>query len=124
MPGFINRHIGQGSLRHLHIFALGPDAFCVNLHFDCDGRAPDLDDTAEERQQIAHPHRLLEDKFIDRHRRHAAHGVARGHHRTGQVNLRHDPAAKDVAIRIAVARHGDDFEHQFLVDGQLDGIKA
>jgi hypothetical protein len=50
--------------------------------------------------------------------------MARGHHGARQVNLGHDPAAKDVAIGVAVRRHGDDLEYQFLVCGQGDGLKA
>ena len=37
--------------------------------------------------------------------------------RTAQVNLRHDPAAKNVAIGVAVGGHRDELEHQFLISG-------
>jgi hypothetical protein len=32
--------------------------------------------------------------------------------------LSHDPAAKNVAIGVAVGGHGDDLEHQLLIGGQ------
>ena len=43
-----------------------------------------------------------------------------GNHGAGQVDLGHDPAAEDVAVGVAVGRHRDDLEHQFLVGGQHD----
>ena len=55
-------------------------------------------------QDVAHTHRLLEDKFVHRHGGHAALRVARGQHGAGQVDLGHDPAAEDVAIGIAVGQ--------------------
>jgi len=47
-------------------------------------------------------------------------GVASRQHRAGQVDLGHDPAAEDVAVGIAVARHGDDFENQLLVGQAIE----
>jgi len=77
-----------------------------------------------ERQDVAHAHGLLEHELVHRHRGHAALHVARGQHRTGQVDLGHDPAAEDVAVAIGVRRHGNDLEHQLLAVGQCGGGAA
>jgi len=72
----------------------------------------------EEAEDVADAHRLLEDELVDRHRGHAARHVARRQHGAGQVHLRHDPAAEDVAVAVGIGRHGDDLEHEFPVFGQ------
>ena len=111
----VDGHIGQRGLGHLHHLpgrgvALGPD-------LDVHGHrgAAHARDAGVEAQQVAHRHRLLEHELVDRHGGDAALRHAHRQHGAGQVHLRHDPAAEDVAVGVAVARHRDHAQHQLGV---------
>ena len=68
-------------------------------------------------QNIAHAHGLLEDELFDSHRGNTALGIAARQDRARQIDLGHDPAAKNIAIGIDIGGHGHDFENQFLILG-------
>jgi hypothetical protein len=97
---------------------LSREALGKHLHLHRDGGVANARDTRKKRQDVAHPHGLLEDELIHSHRGHAPPGVARRHDGTGNVHLCHDPAAKNIAVGVAVGGHGHHLEHQLLVGGQ------
>jgi len=72
-----------------------------------------------EGEQVADLHRLLELEGIHRHRGHAAARMARGEDAAGDIDLRHDPAAENVAVVVGVGGHGQDPQHRFLAFGEF-----
>jgi hypothetical protein len=117
----VNGNVGEGRFRYLDVLALGSDTLSIDLHQYGNGGSAQAGDGREERQQIAYAHGLFEDELVYRHCRHAAFGVAGGNDGACQVDLCHHPAAENIAIGIAVRRHGDDLHDQFFVEGQGDG---
>ena len=76
----------------------------------------------EKTQNIAHLDGVLEDELVDRHRGHAALDIACGQHGTRQVHLCHHPAAKNIAVLVAVSGHGNDLQHQLFVGWQRHSV--
>ena len=70
-----------------------------------DRRIANAGHAGKKRQDVADLYRLLEDELVYRHGGHAPVHVTRRHHRTGQVNLCHHPAAEYIAVGVAVGRH-------------------
>src|SRR5207249_8387123 len=59
--------------------------------------------------------RLLEHERIDGNRGDAAAGAPRRRNRTGDVDVRHDPAAENVAVEIRVGRHRHDAQDRLAL---------
>ena len=89
--------------------------FSVDLDLHRDGGVANARDDGKKGQDVAHMNRLLEDKLVDRHGGHAAIHVARRQDCASHIHMGHHPAAKNIAIDIAIGRHWDDLEDQFLV---------
>ena len=106
-------HIGQRGLGHLHIAALVEKRSAYTSTCTVTEVLPTRV-MCEKNDRMSPTRTGFEMNFIDRHRGHAALHIARGQHRSGQVHLGHHPAAKNIAVGVAVARHGNDFEHQFV----------
>jgi hypothetical protein len=119
--GAVDRDVGEGGFRHLDELPLGAEALGVHLDVHGDRSASHPQDLGVEGQDIAHPHRVLEDELLHRDGRHSTSGMARGQDRPGQVDLGHHPAAEDVAVGVAVGGHGNHLQHQLLVRGQRGG---
>jgi hypothetical protein len=100
----VGRHVGQHRLGHLDGIGLQAVALRVHLDVDGNGRIANLDNISIERQQVADEHRILEQERVHGDGRHAAVGAAGGRQRAGDIDLRHDPAAEDIAVDIGVGR--------------------
>ena len=100
--------------------ALNRRKMALGVHLDGHGDrgAADALDVDVEGKQVADLHRLLEDELLDRHGGDAAARQAPGNGAAGDVDLRHDPAAEDVAVLVRVGRHRHDAQRRQLADGQ------
>lgn len=111
----VDGYISQRCLGDFHIAFLFVESFCVDFYVDGNGCGANPLDSGVKREDISYPDRLLEHEFIDCDRRGAAAGALVCGDGTSDINLRHEPAAEDVSVGIAVRWHGDDFEYQFVV---------
>ncbi len=108
---------GSSGFRDLdHLSKLG-GAFGEGFQVQRQGGAADPHHAAVAAEQVAHVHGVVELEGVHRHGDHPAAGAAAGEDAAGQVHLRHDPAAEDVAGGIGVGRHG---QH---ADGRLGAGK-
>ncbi|KAF1854998.1 hypothetical protein Lal_00009404 [Lupinus albus] len=109
------RDVRERRFGDLHDFAHQAHALCIHLDVDRDRRVAGAHDGRVEAQKIADEHRLLEHERVDRDRRDASVcALARGD-RTGNVDLRHDPAAEHVAVDVRVVRLRDDAQRGLLL---------
>src|ERR671934_91922 len=113
-PGAVDCDVGERRLRDLHHLGIGGPALRVDLYGDGDGRRADALDLDVERDEIADLHRLLEHELLHRHGRDAPARDAPGGGATGDIDLRHDPAAEDVAVLVRVRRHRHDAQRRLL----------
>jgi hypothetical protein len=75
------------------------------LDRDRDRRGADALYLDVERHQVAHLHRLLEGELLYRYGGDASARDLAGYRAAGDVDLRHDPAAENVAVLVRVGRH-------------------
>ena len=80
-------------------------AFDIDLDVHCNRGGADLDHLGVEAHDVVYVHRRLERKGVDRDRHGASLGAATGGDGAGDVHLRHDPAAEDVAGGVGVLGH-------------------
>src|SRR6185503_781877 len=99
-PGAVDGDVGERRLGDLHHLGVGGAALGVDLDRYGDRGVADAFYLDVERQQVADLHRLLELELLDRHRRDAAARELAGDRAAGDVDLRHDPAAEDVAVLV------------------------
>src|SRR5919197_5421299 len=117
-PGTVDGDVGERRLGDLHDLGIGGPALRVNLYGDGDGRRADALDLDVERDEIADLHGLLEHELLHRHGRDAPARDAPGGGAAGDIDLRHDPAAEDVAVLVRVRRHRHDAQRRLLT-GEL-----
>src|SRR5688572_8846936 len=104
-PVAIDGDVSERRLGDLHDFGLFGTALGVDLDVHRDRGRADAHQIDVKGNQVADLHRLLEHELVDRDGRHAAaREPARGR-AAGDVDLRHDPAAEDVAVLVRVRGH-------------------
>src|SRR5205814_9298982 len=113
------RNVGERRFGDFDGFDLGRIALRVHLDVDGDGSGADAHDVAVEGKHVADGYGLLELELVDRDGDHAAERASRGEHAPGDVDLRHDPAAENVAVLVGVGRHGHDAKNRVLVLRQV-----
>src|SRR2546423_6817563 len=94
----IDGDVGERRLGDLHHRRVGGPALGEDLDRDRDRGVADALDLGIERKHVADLHRLFEHEFLDRHGGDAAARDAAGDGAARDVDLRHDPAAEDVAV--------------------------
>ena len=77
-------------------------AFDEDLEIDANRGITDAHDLGEAHDQIADLHRLEKLKAVDGHRGDAAAGAVGRNQSAGNIDLAHEPAAKDVAMNVDV----------------------
>src|SRR5579863_1303745 len=99
-----DRDIGEGAFRHFNmLFGGAPSCPALDLHRDR-GTA-DLYDIGVAAHFIPNEYGKVKGHAGDRHRRNAPSRPSMRNDAAGQVHLRKDPAAEDVAGGISVRRH-------------------
>src|SRR5688572_3444566 len=117
-PFAIDGDVGQRGLGHLDDLRVLRPSLGVHLDRDGDRGGADALDLDVERNHVADLHRLLEDELLHRHGGDAAARQAVGDGAAGDVDLRHDPAAEDVAVLVGVGRHRHDAQRRYLSLGE------
>src|SRR5690606_19172175 len=97
-PFAVDRHVGERRLGDLHDRRIGRPALGVDLHGDGDGGPAYAHELGVEGKHVADLLGLLEDELLHRDRGDAPAGNAPGDDAARDVDLRHDPAAEDVAV--------------------------
>src|SRR5205823_9256554 len=113
-PGAVDGDVGERRLGHLDHLRVGRAALGIHLYRDGDRGRADALDLDVKREEVADLHRLLERELLDRHRGNAPAGKAARHRAARDVDLRHDPAAEDVAVLVRVRRHRHDAQRGLL----------
>ena len=85
----------------------GPGADDVGIDLDRHRGPPDAGHPGMAADQIADIDRQVERQAVERDRGDPALRALRRHDAGGEVHLRQDPAAEDVAARVGVGRHGE-----------------
>src|SRR5687768_2026966 len=104
-PFAVDGDVGERRLGDLDGGRVGRAALGVDLHLDGDRGVADALDVDVEGEHVADLHRLLEHELLHRDGGDAAAREARRERAAGDVDLRHDPAAEDVAVLVGVGRH-------------------
>src|SRR6266852_3482854 len=98
----VDGDVGERGLGHLDDLRVRRPALGVYLDGDGDRGVPDPHQVGVEGKHVADLHRLLEDELFHGDGRHAAARRAPGEDAAGDVDVRHDPAAEDVAVLVGV----------------------
>src|SRR3569832_959705 len=93
-------------------------ALLVDLNVDGERGAADAHNLGVTADEVADEDRPVKFERIHRYRHHASLCAAKGGDARGDVDLRHDPAAEDVAGEIGVGGHGQDAQRGFSVRRQ------
>src|SRR5437762_2053956 len=114
----VDRHVRERRLGHLDDLRVRGPALGVYLDADSDRGVPDPHQVGIEGKHVADLHRLLEDELFHGDGRHAAARRAPGENAAGDVDVRHDPAAEDIAVLVGVGGHRHDAQRRQLVLGE------
>src|SRR5687767_11629963 len=107
-PVTVDRHVGERCFGDLDDPRVFRPSLGVDLHVHRDGRAAQAHQVDVEGEQVAALHRLLEDELLDRDGGDAPARALPRDGAAGDVDLRHDPAAENIAVLVRVGRHGHD----------------
>src|SRR6266850_2225878 len=111
--------VSERRLRDLDRLDVGRIALRVDLDVDRDRSGAHAHDFAVDGKHVADEDGLLELERVDRDGGDAAARVARREHAARDIDLRHDPAAENVAVLVGVGRHRHHAQHRLLVFRQL-----
>src|SRR2546428_5894487 len=117
-PVAIDRHVGERRLGDLDDLRVRGPALGVYLDADGDRGVPDPHQVGIEGKHVADLHRMLEDELFLGDGRNAAARRAPGENAAGDVYVRHDPAAEDIAVLVGVGGHRHDAQRRQLVLGE------
>src|SRR5688572_2048176 len=101
----VDGDVGERRLGHFHDFRIVGPALGVDLDVYGNGARADAHQLHVEGNEVADLHRLLEDELLDRDGGDAAAREAAGGGAARDVDLRHDPAAEDVAVLVRIRGH-------------------
>jgi hypothetical protein len=120
----VDRDVREVRFGHLHDVQGGRVALRVDLDVDRDRRRADPLDAGIEAQQIGDRDRLLEDELVDGDRRDPPLRDPGRKDGAGDVDLRHDPAAEDVAVAVGVGGHRHHAHDELVIALQLQRSDA
>jgi hypothetical protein len=122
-PRSIDRHIGKGGFGDLEFRSLAcrliKGRFDPDLKIDGDRGGADAQDPAITADYIADMYRLYKDYGFGGDGDDAATGNLPGENAAGDIHLRHDPTAENVAVRVGIGGHGQGPENKLAL---RDGI--
>ena len=108
--------VNSAPVTWMHLFAVAGATPCRDVEHD--RGAADLLASGVDRHLVADMHRLEEGEALHGDGGAAAAGAPGGDVAGGEVHLRHQPAAEDVAGRVGVGRHGDGADRR-IAHGQV-----
>ena len=121
-PRLIDRDVGKGGLCDLEFRGFAcrfiKGRFDPDLKIDGDRGGADAQDSAITADYIADVHRFYEDDGFGGDGNDAATSNLPGEDAAGDIHLRHDPAAENVAVRVGVGGHGQSSENKLALRGR------